>query len=238
MTYADLHVHSNFSHDGTASIQSILQTAVEQTNLSILAITDHDEIAGALLAEKMAPSFGIKVITGSEVTTSEGHLLALFIREKVPAGLSLIDTLIFVDKLGGVCIAPHPGAKWTNSLSLDVIQKAMRHPIGKKVLVGMEIFNAGLFRADSNEKAKEFALNHDISICANSDAHVTGMIGRAATCFSGNSIEDLRKALTNRKTSVFRTYHISKLYIIFSWLYGRIMLGFTKQNRLPSTGSI
>ncbi len=235
MAYADLHVHSIFSSDGTARIETILETVKNRTNLSMIAITDHDEIEGALLAEKLAPSYGLSVVTGSEVTTSQGHLLALFIREKIPAGLSLLDTLNYVEMLGGLCIAPHPGALLTNSLSINTIENALREPIGQRILVGIEVFNAGLLRKKSNGIAMQFALNHDIAISSNSDAHVTGMIGRAATGFNGKSVEDLRNALINRTTYMYRTYSINNGYIILSWLKNKLFVRESRPSSVTTT---
>lgn len=238
MAYADLHVHSNFSSDGTARVETILDTVRSRTNLSMVAITDHDEIEGSLLAEKLAPAYGLSVVTGSEVSTAEGHLLALFIHERIPAGLSLLDTLQYVDSIGGLCIAPHPGAKFTNSLSLKIIENALNEPIGQKVLVGIEVFNAGIFRLKSNGMAMNFALHHDIAISANSDAHVKGMIGKAATGFTGSTIDDLRNALINRTTSMYRNYSIKNSYIIFSWLYNKLFVRETRNFTSPATSPL
>ena len=81
MGLADLHLHTIYSYDGTASIQAVL-TRARQIGLDVIAITDHDEIAGALKALELAPHYGVEVIPGSEITTAEGDLLALFINEK------------------------------------------------------------------------------------------------------------------------------------------------------------
>ncbi len=83
MGLADLHIHTIFSYDGTASVPAVLKRA-KQVGLDIIAITDHDEIRGALLAEELAPKFGIQVIPGVEITTAEGDLLALAIHEIGP----------------------------------------------------------------------------------------------------------------------------------------------------------
>src|SRR5688572_4264126 len=109
MGLADLHLHTIYSFDGTASVPSVLKQA-RKMRLDVIAITDHDEIAGALEAIKLASHYGVEVIPGIEITTVDGDLLALFITEKVPAGLSLTETVLRVRELGGVCIAPHPMA--------------------------------------------------------------------------------------------------------------------------------
>lgn len=74
MGLAELHMHTIYSYDGTASIPAVLARA-KQVGLDVIAITDHDEINGALKAFDLAPQFDIEVIPGIEVTTAEGDLL-------------------------------------------------------------------------------------------------------------------------------------------------------------------
>jgi len=88
MGLADLHMHTIYSYDGTASVSAVL-TRAKQVGLDVIAITDHDEIKGALKALELAPSYGIEVIPGIEITTAEGDLLALNITEAVEPNLSL-----------------------------------------------------------------------------------------------------------------------------------------------------
>ncbi|HSQ39184.1 MAG TPA: PHP domain-containing protein, partial [Anaerolineales bacterium] len=109
MGLADLHMHTIYSYDGTATVPDVLRRAHE-VGLDVIAITDHDVIEGTLEAVKLAPHFGVDVIPGIEITTADGDLLALFVTELVPAGLPLVETVLRVRELGGVCIAPHPTA--------------------------------------------------------------------------------------------------------------------------------
>ena len=81
MGLADLHLHTIYSYDGTASLPAVLSRA-KQLGLDIIAITDHDEIAGALKALEIAPNYGVEVIPGIEITTAEGDLLALDVSGK------------------------------------------------------------------------------------------------------------------------------------------------------------
>src|SRR5512142_621692 len=92
MGLADLHIHTIYSYDGTATVPAVL-TRAKQVGLDVIAITDHAEIKGALQAFDLAPAFDIEVIPGIEITTAEGDLLALFVTEKIEPGLPLIDTL-------------------------------------------------------------------------------------------------------------------------------------------------
>jgi hypothetical protein len=223
MSYADLHIHTTFSHDGTCTVQQVLSYVATQTDLSIIAITDHDEIAGSLLAEKIAPSFGLQVISGSEITTADGHLLGFFIRERIPAGLPLVETLHRIHQLGGIAIAAHPETRFTHSLKRQAILDALKDPIARQTLVGMEVFNAGLFRKEGNQSAMKIAEEIEISLVGSSDAHVEGLIGKGATGFTGKTIAELRAALENHTTHVVQYQPVSSTYLIFSWLYKKFV---------------
>src|SRR6266496_4427737 len=109
MGLADLHIHTIYSYDGTASVPAVLRRA-QQIRLNVIAITDHDEIAGSLKALELAPKYGLEVIPALEVTTAEGDLLVLNVTAKIPRNLSLIETVLRTGELGGFSIAPHPMA--------------------------------------------------------------------------------------------------------------------------------
>ncbi|MBK7452007.1 MAG: PHP domain-containing protein [Anaerolineales bacterium] len=107
MGTADLHIHSIYSLDATTTVRAILKQAAD-VGLNVIAVTDHDEIRGSLEAQQLAPQYGIEAIPGAEISTKDGHLVALFIKTLPPSGLSIIDTLIWIGKQGGIAIAPHP----------------------------------------------------------------------------------------------------------------------------------
>ena len=58
MGLADLHIHTIYSYDGTMSVPAELARAC-QIGLNVIAITDHDEIAGSLNALELAPKYGV-----------------------------------------------------------------------------------------------------------------------------------------------------------------------------------
>src|SRR5207249_4484038 len=105
---ADLHVHSIWS-DGAQARAAIVRAAAGRVD--VLAITDHDEIRGALEAREFARAhseLGIDVVIGEEVSTLNGHVLALWIEERVPPGLSAERTLALIHDHGGLAVAAHP----------------------------------------------------------------------------------------------------------------------------------
>ena len=131
----------------------------KEIGLDVIAITDHDVICGALLAEQLAPGYDIQVMPGVEITTAEGDLLALGIHTLVPAGHSLVETLIQVGALGGICIAPHPntGGMGMNSLKFHSVITALKNPEAGRYLRGIEVLNATALDRHSSVFAQELA---------------------------------------------------------------------------------
>jgi len=218
MGLADLHMHTIYSYDGTANVPSVLRRARE-LGLDVIAITDHDEIAGSLKALEIAPHYGVEVIPGLEVTTAEGDLLALFVMEKVEAGLSLVDTVLEVRELGGVCIAPHPmaGGMGMKSLHGRAIIKALHNPQVADTLLGIETHNGTSIDRMSNHYARILASGLDIAQTGSSDAHIVETIGFGATEFEGYTAQDLLTSLRNRTTKVRKQNEWSALRVLSSW---------------------
>jgi predicted metal-dependent phosphoesterase TrpH len=218
MGLADLHLHTIYSYDGTASLSAVLSRA-KQLGLDVIAITDHDEIAGALKAMEIAPNYGVEVIPGIEITTAEGDLLALFITEKVDAGLSLVETVLKVRELGGICIVPHPmaGGMGMKSLSKRTILSALHNPQVAETLIGIETYNGTSIDRISNHYAFILACQLDIAQTGSSDAHIVDTIGFGATEFDGKSAADLLTALKNGWTTVRRQKEWSAFRVLGSW---------------------
>ena len=229
MGLADLHLHTIYSYDGTASLPAVLSRA-KQLGLDVIAITDHDEIAGALKAMELAPHYGVEVIPGIEITTADGDLLAFFITEKVDASLSLIETVLRVRELGGVCVAPHPmaGGMGMKSLSARSILKALRNPQVAATLIGIETYNGTSIDRMSNHYAFILACQLDITQTGSSDAHVLDTIGFGATEFEGNSAADLLISLKNGTTKVRKQKEWSMFKILGSWVINYIGSAFTR----------
>ncbi len=106
---ADLHLHTHAS-DGLMSARDLVDHVARETDLDVIAITDHDETCASLEAREWAARQGyrVQVVPGVEVTTRDGHLLALWVEERPPALRDLQVTAEWVLARGGLCIAPHP----------------------------------------------------------------------------------------------------------------------------------
>lgn len=217
MGKADLHIHTAYSKDGTATVAAVLDHVVQHTDLDVIAITDHDEIEGALQALTLAPRYGIEVIPGSEVSTAEGHLLALYITERVPPGLSLVETVAYVAALGGLCVAAHPGGRWKWSLQAHQLRHALAQPGIADTLVGLEAYNASLPNLQVNRQAAHMQREMGLAHVSCSDAHLLWMIGMAATSFPGQGAQALRKALVERTTSPSLSQRPGHFFVSYGW---------------------
>jgi predicted metal-dependent phosphoesterase TrpH len=217
-------MHTIYSYDGTATVPAVLKQA-RQAGLDLIAITDHDEIRGALLAEQLAPQYNIQVIPGVEITTAEGDLLALNIRKLVPAGLPLIETIHQVGALGGFCIAPHPMATGFSmkSLSAFSIRQALKDPQAERILIGIETYNATTLDREGNSAAQILAERWSVSQTGSSDAHVLEAIGLGATLFPGETPADLLAALWTGTTRVRKGAEWGAARVLGKWVAGYLL---------------
>jgi predicted metal-dependent phosphoesterase TrpH len=195
---ADLHLHTRAS-DGLTSPCDLVDFVEQRTNLDVIAITDHDETGGALEAREWAVHHGyrVQIIPGVEVTTREGHLLALFIEERPPALRPLAATAEWVLAHGGLCIAPHPFTHWTHSLNLRAMELAVEH----ELLAGLEVLNASLAGRPSRPRAVRFNAQRGLAAIGSSDGHMLSMVGLAHTRFAGHAPEDVRRAIEAAATT-------------------------------------
>ena len=229
MGVADLHVHTIYSYDGTASVPAVLKRA-KQVGLDVIAITDHDEIIGSLKAVELAPHYGLEVIPAIEVTTAEGDLLAFNVTENVPRGMSLIETVLNVHELGGFCIAPHPMDSGIGMKSLGAysILKALRNPDVARTLIALETYNATVITKMSNHYARILAERLNIAQTASSDAHVVEAIGLGITEFDGCTAKDLLTALQKGETRQRKQKEWNAVRILGSWAVNYVGSAFTR----------
>ncbi|MCX7854239.1 MAG: PHP domain-containing protein [Caldilineales bacterium] len=166
----ELHCHTCFSPDSLAQPEAII-AACRRRGIAKIAITDHNTIAGAVAAARLAPDL---VIVGEEIMTTQGEIIAWFVREEVPKGLSPAETLARLHDQGAVIGIPHPLDGLRNSAMGLERTLALLDRVD-----ALEVFNARCLRAADNEAALRLAYEHGKLRTAGSDAHTIGEIGAA-----------------------------------------------------------
>ncbi len=200
---ADMHLHTLYS-DGTASVQAVLDQIQRATDLDLVAITDHERIDGAERAAEIhaAGDYSFGLVIGEEITTRRGHLLALFISERVPALRPLDETLERIHDQGGIAIAPHSLAPLTPSLGRRSLLRAHEAADPRHRLDAIELMNpstAGRARRVARKRLNDEVMR--LPAVGNSDAHVLEGIGTAWTWFPGSSADDYRAAIAAATTT-------------------------------------
>jgi predicted metal-dependent phosphoesterase TrpH len=168
---ADLHMHTEHSHDCSIGVEELVEYA-EVIGLGAIAVTDHNVFGGALEAVEAARGRGLVVIPGEEVKTNgEGEVIGLFLREQIPRGLSMAETLAAIRDQGGLVYVPHPFDRLHSIPDAATLQ---RHLAEIDVL---EVYNARLLFEGFNDEALRFARKYNLLMGAGSDAHVLQGVG-------------------------------------------------------------
>jgi predicted metal-dependent phosphoesterase TrpH len=195
----DLHMHTDHSGDCATPVDVLLQTARDR-GLGAIAITDHNEVSGALEARKIAEQMGdIKVIVAEEVKTAEqGEVIGLFLEEKIPKGLTMAETIAEIRRQGGLVYVPHPFDRFHSVPDyehlLDIVEE----------IDLLEVFNPRVALTAFNEEAVRFATKYRIVPAAGSDSHVAqglGSVRQRIHDFDGPAefLEAMRDADITRK---------------------------------------
>jgi hypothetical protein len=167
----DLHMHTDHSGDCATPVEVLLRAAKVQ-GLGAIAVTDHNEIAGAFEAQALAADYGVKVIVAEEVkTASQGEVIGLFLSEKIPRGMSMADTVAEIRRQRGLVYVPHPFDRMHSVPDYE-------HLLGiVEEIDAIEVYNPRVAIGSFNEEAARFAAKYRIVAGAGSDAHVAQGLG-------------------------------------------------------------
>ena len=163
----ELHSHTHHSTDSLNRLPDIIRTC-RAVGIDRIAVTDHNEIAGALRAFNAAPDL---VIVGEEVKTTHGELLCLFIHDMIPRGTSPEEAIARVRAQGGIVGAPHPLDPNRSGLGRENLLRLA------PLLDFVEVFNARTLDATKNTEADALALALGLARSVGSDAHLLCEIG-------------------------------------------------------------
>jgi predicted metal-dependent phosphoesterase TrpH len=165
---ADLHTHTHYSRDCITSPERCVSRCLK-LGINCLAVTEHNNIEGALAVQRIAP---FKVIIAEEIKTADGELTGLFLKEPIPPGLTPEETIEQVKAQGGLVSLPHPFDR--------IRREPLRDHARERILAHLdviEVFNSRTtFRSD-NERARRLAEELGLPMGAGSDAHSPWELG-------------------------------------------------------------
>jgi predicted metal-dependent phosphoesterase TrpH len=176
----DLHCHTEASADCSTPLE-LFPARCRERGVWVQAITDHDQIWGAQKLQEMVEEeklkkagFPLTIIVGEEVSTIYGEIIGLFLKEKIPAGMSPKETVEAIKEQDGLVLLPHgfdPLKRWR-------LQPAALEMIEDEIDI-VETFNARISQLRWNQAAVEWSKVHKRPMSAGSDAHTLADIGSA-----------------------------------------------------------
>jgi predicted metal-dependent phosphoesterase TrpH len=170
MQRLDLHNHTHRSYDARLT-PSDYRRAHEAGLIDVVAITDHNTIAGALELRERA---SFPVIVGQEIDTADGELIGLFLTEPVPAGLPGLETAERIRGQGGLVYLQHPFYRLVRGRMRDAVREELR---GRGLIDVVEAVNGGPLTGAANARALAWARACGLPHAAASDAHEPFAIG-------------------------------------------------------------
>jgi len=204
MGTADLHIHTRYG-DGMATVPELLGHVERSGSLDVIAVTEHDTLRAAAEARELHARrvYPFEVVSGIEVTTLDGHLLALFVEEPIESFRRMEPTLEAIHTHGGIAIVPHPLSWLTRSVKNRVLDRVAAANRNDGVYFdAIEEFN--MSPAGRVTSARARLLNRErlhLAAVGCSDAHFLASVGSAQTVFDGRTAADLRRAIETKATS-------------------------------------
>jgi len=200
---ADLHLHTTAS-DGWPAPHQLVDYA-RATRLDVIAVTDHDTIEGALRAADYAAGFSkLHVVIGEEVSSRDGHIVALYVERRIRPGMSAAATVHAIHEQGGLAVAVHPF--WRTQRR---IRNGRVHGVGwlaaELDFDAVEVENATPGFYVFNQLARRLNMGLGSAELGGSDAHILDAVGRAFTMFPGKTPKALRTAIESATTVAGRT---------------------------------
>lgn len=165
----DLHAHTIYSKDCLTRTVALIEHA-RKLGIDKIAVTEHNRLDGALRAKEIAPDL---VIVGEEIKTTHGEIIAYFVKEEVPRGLSPQETIERLRSQGAAISIPHPLDSLRNSaMGLENVLSIIDQ------VDALEVLNARCVLPKDNDAAAELARKHGKLMTAGSDAHILYEVGR------------------------------------------------------------
>ena len=166
----ETHCHTIFSKDSLTTPETLIKTC-QRRGIDRVIITDHNTIVGAQAAYALDPE---RVIVGEEIMTTRGEILAAYVREEIPAGLTPAETIRRLRDQGAFISVSHPFDRWRNGswLEEDLLEIIPQ-------VDAIEVYNSRCMLPQFNRQARQFAEKHALARTVGSDAHAAFELGQS-----------------------------------------------------------
>jgi len=213
---ADLHIHTKYSLDCNTSLEQIISRC-EEIGINCIAIADHGTVEGALKIQDIAP---FPVIVAEEILTHHGEIMGMFLKEGIPSGLSVEETISSIRAQGGLVCIPHPFSVFrASALDTNILEEII-----EQVDI-IEVFNARSILRRSSAKAQIFAQKYGITGSAGSDAHTPCEIGNGYVEMPEfNGKDDFLDALAEGRVFGHRTNPLVHINSVWARLRSNIKI--------------
>ena len=191
MLTLEYHCHTNASKDSLTEPADLIRAA-RRRGLDRVVVTDHNSIAGAKAAQTLDPEL---IIVGEEIMTTKGEILAAFVREEIPAGLTPLETIQILKEQGAFISVSHPFDEWRKGgwKEADLLEII-------PFVDAIEVFNSRCMDPNFNHRARAFAEKHHLAGTVGSDAHGVIELGRSVVMLDPFTGPDgMRNVIRNAK---------------------------------------
>jgi predicted metal-dependent phosphoesterase TrpH len=211
----DFHTHTIYSPDSLTTPGKLIDSA-RRKGIDRVVVTDHNTIEGALKAAQLAPEL---IIVGEEIETTEGEILAVYVKDEIEPGLPPMDVIQRLRSQEAFISVSHPfdptrKGGWRVEALLEIVPH----------IDAIETFNARVLWPGYNWQAGKFAREHGLSATHGSDAHTAFELGRGALFVpsfhdSASLKENLPNAVSPRLTVSLPWVHLTSRYAV--WVKSR-----------------
>ena len=170
MLKVEFHCHTNASKDSLTHPRDLVDTC-RRKGIDRVIVTDHNTIQGARAAQALDPHL---VIVGEEIMTTRGEILAAFVQEEIPRGLSPAETIQLLKDQGAFISVSHPFDAWREGGWQEADLLEILPDVD-----AIEVYNSRCMLPNFNRAARRFAEKHDIAGTVGSDAHAAFELGRS-----------------------------------------------------------
>jgi predicted metal-dependent phosphoesterase TrpH len=225
LAFADFHCHTRFSLDSRLDEDRFVALAAER-GLTHVAVTDHNTIEGSVAVRAKAAELGLEdrltVILGEEVSSADGEIVAVFIQETIPRGMTAEATADAIREQGGLVSVPHPYDPFRRS---HITPDALERLAATDRIDMLEVFNSRVTLGRHNQEAAEFAARHGLPGIACSDSHTAMEVAMSFNALpTFTTAAELKAALHDNEWHGSRTtklVHLGTRWAVASKWIGR-----------------